>query len=164
MNAVNVVSEMMEVVCIITDPMTDEILVSAEVTLQIANCTEVSGTGTFYAAPGATLADGSTAAPLTITAGRINEGNTLDLGAFQANNSDAVLQMALAGIGIMVLPKWMSHRYIQNGVLEALLTEYTLQGFPNQAVYPHNRYVPSKVRSFVSFLQQAFAGDPLLQS
>jgi DNA-binding transcriptional LysR family regulator len=85
-------------------------------------------------------------------------------GTFQANNSDAVRQMALAGCGIMVLPKWMSDPYIQNGELEAILTDYTPPGFPIQAVYPYNRYVPSKVRSFVSFLQQAFAGDPLLQS
>jgi len=85
-------------------------------------------------------------------------------GTFQSNNSDAVLQMALAGIGIMALPKWMSDPYIQNGELEVILPEYTPQGFPIQAVYPQNRYVPSKVRSFVSFLQQAFAGDPLLKS
>jgi len=85
-------------------------------------------------------------------------------GTFQSNNSDAVLQMALAGIGIMALPKWMSDPYIQNGELEVILPEYTPQGFPIQAVYPQNRYVPSKVRSFVSFLQQTFAGDPLLKS
>ncbi len=84
-------------------------------------------------------------------------------GAFQANTSDAVLQMTLAGCGIMALPKWMSDPYIQNGELEAILTKYKPQGFPIQAVYPHNRYVPSKVRSFVSFLQQAFASNALLQ-
>lgn len=85
-------------------------------------------------------------------------------GNFQANNSDAVRQMALAGAGIMALPKWMSHPYIENSELEPILTEYTPQGFPIQAVYPQNRYVPSKVRSFVSFMQQSFASDPLLQS
>jgi len=85
-------------------------------------------------------------------------------GTFRANNSDAVRQMALAGSGIMVLPKWMSQPHIQNGELEVILQEYAPQGFPIQAVYPPNRYVPSKVRSFVSFLQQAFANDPLLQN
>jgi len=85
-------------------------------------------------------------------------------GTFQANNSDAVREMALAGSGIMVLPKWMSHPYIQNGELEEILTEYPPKAFPIQALYPHNRYVPSKVRSFVSFLQQAYASDPLLQN
>ena len=85
-------------------------------------------------------------------------------GSFQANNSDAVREMALAGCGIMVLPKWMSQPYIENGELETILTEYTPRGFPIQAVYSQNRYVPSKVRSFVGYLQQSFASDPLLQS
>lgn len=84
-------------------------------------------------------------------------------GSFQANNSDAVREMALAGCGIMVLPKWMSDPYIQNGRLEAILTEYTPHGFPIQAVYLDKRYVPSKVRSYVNFLQKSFASDPLLQ-
>ena len=85
-------------------------------------------------------------------------------GTFLANNSDAVRQMALAGFGIMVLPKWMSDPHIQNGSLEAILTQYTPQGFPIQAVYLDKRYVPSKVRSFVGLLQKSFASDPLLQS
>jgi DNA-binding transcriptional LysR family regulator len=97
----------------------------------------------------------------------LHQGNEFSVGVkgnFQANNSDAVLQLALAGAGIMALPKWMSHPYIENGELEPILTEYTPQSFPIQAVYPQNRYVPSKVRSFVSFMQQSFASDPLLQS
>ncbi len=97
----------------------------------------------------------------------LNKGKEFSVGVkgnFQANNSDAVLQMALAGAGIMALPKWMSHPYVENGELDCILTEYTPQGFPIQAVYPQNRYVPSKVRSFVSFMQQSFASDPLLQS
>ncbi len=85
-----VVSEMMELVCIITDPVTGAILVSAEATLQIANVTGVSGTGTLFAAPGSMLANGSTVAPLTITAGTINEGNTLDLTVDGAGSTNDV--------------------------------------------------------------------------
>jgi len=84
-------------------------------------------------------------------------------GSFKADNSDAILRMAIAGVGIMALPKWMSHPYIQNGELEEIMTDYTLQEFPIHAVYPDKRYVPSKVRSFVSFLQQAFASNLLLK-
>ena len=72
--------------------------------------------------------------------------------------------MALAGSGVMVLPKWMSHPCIQNGELENILAEYIPLAFPIQALYPDNRYVPSKVGSFVSYLQQAYASDPLLQN
>lgn len=83
-------------------------------------------------------------------------------GTFQANNSDAVLQMALAGCGIMIMPKWMSGTGILDGQLEAILTNYTFQGVPIQAVYLDKRYVPSKVSSFVSFLKNLYASDPLL--
>ena len=80
----------MEVVCIITDPITGAVLVSAEATLQIANVTEVSGTGTLFAAPGSMLSDGSTVAPLTITAGTISEGIILDLTVDGAGSTNDV--------------------------------------------------------------------------
>ena len=91
-----------------------------------------------------------------------NKGSVQVSGTFQANNSDAVLQMALAGCGIMVMPKWMSDTYIFDGRLETILTDYTFQEVPIQAVYLDKRYVPSKVSSFVSFLQNSYAGDALL--
>ncbi len=84
-------------------------------------------------------------------------------GSVQANDGDAVREMAIAGVGIMVLPKWMSEPYIQNGQLETILTQYSPNGFPIQAVYQHNRYTPSKIRIFVDFLQKAFATEALLQ-
>ena len=87
-----VVSEMMEVVCVVTDPM-GTVLVSAEATLQIANGNEVSGTGTLYAAPGSMLSDGSTVAPLTITAGTISEGMTLNLTVDGAGTTNDVSMM-----------------------------------------------------------------------
>ena len=55
-------------------------------------------------------------------------------GTFQANNSDAVRHMALAGYGIMVMPKWMTDTCIQDGRLEAILTDYKFQEVPIQAV------------------------------
>ena len=85
-----VVSELMEAVCVILDVITGDILVSVEATLQIANVTGVSGTGTLFAAPGSMLSDGSTVAPLTITAGTISEGNTLVLTVDGAGSTNGV--------------------------------------------------------------------------
>jgi hypothetical protein len=47
-------------------------------TLQIANGTDVSGSGTLHALPGLTLGNGSTVADLSISAGTVSEGATLD--------------------------------------------------------------------------------------
>jgi len=89
-NITCVVSELMETACVITDPTTDEILVSAAATLQIANVTQASGTGSLYASPGLTLINGKTVAPLTITAGTIAEGITLDLTVDGAGSTNDV--------------------------------------------------------------------------
>lgn len=67
-----------EFVCIVTDTVTDAFLAGANGTFQV-NGDQVSGAGNLYAAPGETLADGSTVAPLTISAGTVAEGNSLDV-------------------------------------------------------------------------------------
>ena len=89
-NITCLVSELMETACVITDPTTDEILVSAAATLQIANVTQASGTGSLYASPGLTLINGKTVVPLTITAGTIAEGITLDLTVDGAGSTNDV--------------------------------------------------------------------------
>ena len=71
-----IVAETMEFACVIgTAP---NFIASAQGTVQIANLNQVTGSGTLYAAPGFTLNDGSTFAALTISAGTVSEGNTLD--------------------------------------------------------------------------------------
>ena len=74
-----VVAETLEVVCVLTDLDTDEIIGAAQAAVQVTNTGQVSGTGTLYAAPGFVLNDGSVVAALTITGGSFSERNTLDL-------------------------------------------------------------------------------------
>ncbi len=58
-----VVAETLEVACVLTDPVTDEIIGAAQATVQVTNIDQVSGTGTLYAAPGFVLNDGSVVEP-----------------------------------------------------------------------------------------------------
>ncbi len=58
-----VVSETLEVACVLTDPGTDEIIGAEQATVQVTNTDQVSGTGTLYAAPGFVLNDGSVVEP-----------------------------------------------------------------------------------------------------
>jgi hypothetical protein len=67
-----------------------ELVATAQGTLQIANGNEVSGTGTLHALPGFTLGNGSTVAALTVTAGTIDEGATLDLALDAAGGTTTV--------------------------------------------------------------------------
>ena len=69
-----------EFVCVVSDPANGDLIAGANGTITV-NGSQVTGTGNFYAAPGETLVDGSTIAPLTISAGTVAESATLDFTA-----------------------------------------------------------------------------------
>ena len=74
-----VVSETLEIACVVTDTVMDEMVSAASATIQVSNINQVTGTGTLYAVPGSVLVDGSVLAPVTISGGTFSERNTLDL-------------------------------------------------------------------------------------
>lgn len=65
-------------VCTFTDATTGELTAGANGTLDVA-VDQVSGSGWMYAAPGDTLADGSSVSEITISAGTVAEAATLDM-------------------------------------------------------------------------------------
>jgi DNA-binding transcriptional LysR family regulator len=80
-------------------------------------------------------------------------------GPLRANNLSAVLMATLAGFGLAVLPWYVARESLAEGSLVQVLPEHTLQAQDVHAVYPSPKLVPSKVTSFIAFLQQAMAGD-----
>ena len=69
-----------ELACILTDPVNDELAGAARGTIQVANGSQVGGSGTVYAAPGYALADGSSVVGgFTVTSGTVSERNTISL-------------------------------------------------------------------------------------
>jgi len=71
-----IVAETAELVCGISDA--GGVTATAQGTLQITNGNQATGSGTLYALPGLTLGNGSTVADLSITAGTVSEGATLN--------------------------------------------------------------------------------------
>ncbi len=67
-----------EFVCVLTDAATGDLVGGANGTYSVSG-DQVSGAGNLYAAPGETLADGSATAALTITAGTVEESDSLGL-------------------------------------------------------------------------------------
>ncbi|TDJ44088.1 MAG: hypothetical protein E2O51_07105, partial [Gammaproteobacteria bacterium] len=82
------VAETLELVCIVTDTNTGDLLAGAQGTVQVTG-TSVTGSGTLIAAPGTMLADGSTGANLTLT-GTVSENTSLNLTIAAAGVSTSV--------------------------------------------------------------------------
>jgi DNA-binding transcriptional LysR family regulator len=83
-------------------------------------------------------------------------------GRFRANNSEAVREAILAGLGIGVVPVWLLADEAERAQLQTVLAGYEPARLPINAVYPSRRFVPHKVRAMVEFLGAEFRLDPLL--
>ncbi|MDY6896751.1 MAG: LysR substrate-binding domain-containing protein, partial [Cyanobacteriota bacterium] len=81
-------------------------------------------------------------------------------GNFQANNSTAIREAVLSGIGISVSPVWLFGDCTNNGKLKVILKEYQPTPLPIYGVYRRGKFVSAKVRCFIDFLAQEFEIDP----
>ena len=75
-------------------------------------------------------------------------------GNYQVNNSDAIHQACLDGLGIANLPHFIIEPALQTGHLQALLTDYPLPEHGIYAVYPQRKYQPTKVTVLIEFLME----------
>lgn len=81
-------------------------------------------------------------------------------GRLRVNNGDVLRECAAAGLGIVQLPSFIVAEALADGTLEAVLCDYRLRDTAVHAVFPHNRYLSTKVRAFVDFLAGRFGPDP----
>ena len=81
-------------------------------------------------------------------------------GRFRVNNAIAVREALLAGQGIGYVPTYAIGDELKNGKLEIILESFEGSGSGIYAVYPHNRHLASKVRTFVDFLVRRFGTIP----
>ncbi|PRX09640.1 LysR family transcriptional regulator [Martelella mediterranea] len=77
-------------------------------------------------------------------------------GPIEVNSPMVTMRAAVSGLGIALLPDFVARRAIDSGELVPLFDEYRPQHSGIYAVFPHRRYLPVKVRSFVDFLSQWF--------
>ena len=83
------------------------------------------------------------------------EGNTISVpvsGPVEVNSPQATLRAAKAGLGVAIIPDFIASPSIQSGDLVTLLDDYVAKDRGIYAIYPHRRYLPAKVRSFVDYL------------
>jgi len=94
-----------------------------------------TGTNTWKLSKGSTRTDVRITAPIAI------------------NNGDALIQLALDGIGIVMVTDWSVQDELTNGSLVHLFADYAIepQGMPITALYPSRSHLPQKVRVFLDF-------------
>jgi DNA-binding transcriptional LysR family regulator len=77
-----------------------------------------------------------------------------------ANNGGFLRDAAIAGQGIVLQPTFICYQALQAGQLVSLLTGYSCPGINAYAIYPQTRHLSRRVRAFVDFLADRFAGIP----
>ncbi|SCZ68533.1 transcriptional regulator, LysR family [Pseudomonas sp. NFPP18] len=72
----------------------------------------------------------------------------------ESNSATAIRAMALAGLGLAVLPEWMVLDDLGNGRLVRVLPEYRLATQPVHVLFPNSAHLPRKSRVFIDFLAE----------
>ena len=77
-----------------------------------------------------------------------------------ASSGDFLSAAAADGLGIAMQPTFIAGELISSGELVPLLTNYQWPVTPAYAIYPPTRHLTYRVREFIDFLVEQFAGLP----
>lgn len=91
------------------------------------------------------------------------DGTAIDIDvtpAMAASSGDLICAMAADGHGIAMQPTFIAGAAVTSGELVPLLTDYLWPVTPAWAVYPPTRHLSYRVRAFIDFLAETFAGIP----
>ena len=78
----------------------------------------------------------------------------------KASSGEYLLDAAVEGHGLVLLPTFIAHREIERGSLVTLFDDYQFPQLNAYAIYPQTRHLSQRVRSFVDFLVERFSGTP----
>lgn len=93
----------------------------------------------------------------------LDAGRPVDVrveGRLRFSRAEACLAAAREGWGIAREPAFAAAEDLRAGRLKVVLSAFEPQPLPIHAVYPHARHLAAKVRVFVDFLAERFAGEP----
>ena len=76
------------------------------------------------------------------------------------NHAESLIHAATTGAGVIQLLSSSLNPPIEIGALVPILKEWESPGPPVYVVYPQNRHLSPKVRAFVDFVGELFAGIP----
>lgn len=70
------------------------------------------------------------------------------------NNGKSLLDVALAGVGIVQVYNYIAGEAIAQGKLKPVLENYVAPGSPISVVYPQKRHLSAKIRAFIDFMSE----------
>ena len=79
-------------------------------------------------------------------------------GWLTVNDGQSLLNAAIAGLGIAYLPSFLYADALRRGLVEEAIPGLPVETLGIYAVYPPGRFTQPKVRAFVDFLVQRYAG------
>jgi DNA-binding transcriptional LysR family regulator len=100
-----------------------------------------------------TYADGT-------TSWKLKGGNMNVNGPVHCNNGDILRQMALKGLGLVMLPSFIVGADLKRGALVSVMEDHVPQEQYINAVYPPGRFVPAPVRAFIDYMVAACNPKP----
>lgn len=77
-----------------------------------------------------------------------------------ANEATVLMQAALAGAGVALLPTYLASSYIRSGALIALLPDYRAVELGIYGVYASRKHMPAALRTMLDFLVEYFTDQP----
>jgi len=81
-------------------------------------------------------------------------------GNLQTDNSAAIREAVLSGVGIAVCPVWLFGELLTSNALNVILKDYQPTPLPIYAVYRRGRFVSAKVRCLIDYLTDQFKLNP----
>jgi len=81
-------------------------------------------------------------------------------GNLRGNNGDILVNAAIEGLGVILHPTFLVYEALQQKRLVRILPDWEADELSVFAVYPHRKFLPPKVRSFIDFLAERFGPEP----
>ncbi len=80
-------------------------------------------------------------------------------GRMKCNSGFALKEAAMQGIGLVQLPDYYVQQDLEQGTLVEVLGQYRCEREGIWALYPKNRYLPSKIKTLLAFLETHLSGQ-----
>jgi len=91
----------------------------------------------------------------------LGQVQTIRVGSrLQSNSGNYLREAAIAGLGILRLPTFIAYQAIQGKQIVPILQDYEIPSVNAYAIYPPTRHLSQRVRTFIDFLVERFAGTP----